>query len=59
MTDGASATVLTKSNSVLIVETPENMEKLRSLVRLLDTQGQEGVGLSRLTNAKILTVQQS
>lgn len=42
MTDGASATVLTKSNSVLIVETPENMEKLRSLVRLLDTQGQEG-----------------
>ena len=42
MTDGSSATVLTKSNSVLIVETPENMEKLRSLIQLLDQQGQEG-----------------
>ena len=42
MTDGASATVLTKSNAVLIVETPENMEKLRALIKLLDNSGQAG-----------------
>ncbi|MCH2208260.1 MAG: hypothetical protein MK132_20645 [Lentisphaerales bacterium] len=42
MTDGSSATVLTKANSVLLVETPENMEKLRALIKLLDSEGEEG-----------------
>lgn len=42
MTDGASATILTKSNSILLVETPANMEKLHALVKLLDNKGQAG-----------------
>ena len=42
MTDGASVTVLTRTNSLLIVETPGNMEKLNSLIRMLDTNGQNG-----------------
>ena len=42
MTDGASVTVLTRTNSLLIVETPGNMEKLHSLIRMLDTNGQNG-----------------
>ena len=42
MTDGASATILTKSNSLLLVETPENLENIRALVKLLDSEGQEG-----------------
>ncbi|MCM8543281.1 MAG: hypothetical protein NE328_23635 [Lentisphaeraceae bacterium] len=42
MTDGASVTVLTRTNSILIVETPGNMEKLNTLIRMLDSNGQNG-----------------
>lgn len=42
MTDGASATVLTRTNSILIVETPGNMEKINSLIEMLDQNGQNG-----------------
>ncbi|MCM8526766.1 MAG: hypothetical protein NE327_09640, partial [Lentisphaeraceae bacterium] len=42
MTDGASVTVLTRTNSVLIVETPGNMEKLNALIKMLDANGQSG-----------------
>ena len=42
MTDGASVTVLTRTNSLLIVETPGNMEKLNSLIKMLDSNGQNG-----------------
>ena len=42
MTDGASVSVLTRTNSLLIVETPGNMDKLNTLIRMLDTNGQNG-----------------
>ena len=42
MTDGASASIITKSNAILLVETPENVEKLRALVKLLDNEGEAG-----------------
>ena len=40
MTDGASATDLADSNTVLIVEAPENCRKLQELIKYLDTRGE-------------------
>lgn len=40
MTDGATATDLTDSNTVLIVEAPANVEKLKELIKFLDSKGE-------------------
>ena len=40
MTDGATATDLSDSNSVLIVEAPANCNKLKELIKYLDTKGE-------------------
>ena len=40
MTDGATATDLTDSNSVLIVEAPANCNKLKELINYLDGKGE-------------------
>ncbi len=40
MTDGATATDLADSNTVLIVEAPENCRKLQELIKYLDTRGE-------------------
>ena len=40
MTDGATATDLTDSNSVLIVEAPANCNKLKELIKYLDSKGE-------------------
>jgi general secretion pathway protein D len=40
MTDGATVTDLTASNTLLIVEAPANMPKLRELISRLDTKGE-------------------
>ncbi|MBQ9366485.1 MAG: hypothetical protein IJT83_01795 [Victivallales bacterium] len=40
MTDGATATDLADSNTVLIVEAPENCKKLQELIKYLDTRGE-------------------
>lgn len=42
LTDGASATILERSNSILLVDTPANMEKVHALVKMLDNKGQAG-----------------
>lgn len=40
LTQGASITNIPRLNSLLIVEAPENMPKIRELVRRLDTRGE-------------------
>ena len=40
MTDGATATDLTDSNTVLIVEAPANCNKLKELIKYLDSKGE-------------------
>ena len=40
MTDGATATDLADSNTVLIVEAPENCRKLQELIKYLDNRGE-------------------
>lgn len=40
LTDGATTTDITRLNSLLIVEAPANMAKLRELIQRLDTKGE-------------------
>ncbi|MBT3377630.1 MAG: hypothetical protein HN742_14270 [Lentisphaerae bacterium] len=40
MTDDATITDIQRTNSLLIVEAPANMEKIRELIRRLDTKGE-------------------
>lgn len=42
MTEGASATDIQRLNTLLIVETPANMPKLRELIARLDDKGEAG-----------------
>ena len=42
LTNGATLTDIPRLNSLLIVESPENMPKIRELVRRLDTKGEAG-----------------
>jgi len=40
LTPAASATLVTRDNAIMVVETPANSEKILSLVRVLDNKGQ-------------------
>jgi len=37
LTEGARATELSGQNAILLIETPENMQKLQTLIKMLDT----------------------
>ena len=40
LSNAASTTIITRSNAVLVVETNENMDKIRDLIEMLDNKGQ-------------------
>ena len=51
MTDGATATDIPDSNTIVIVEAPTNVNKLLELVKRLDTKG-ESEFMSNATSAE-------